>query len=302
MGRTKLVVFACLGVATFAAMPAQAAPNGRNVSPTGTDSGNCAKMPCRTIGYAISQAKPGDRILVQPGRYAESLQVTKSLKLLATDSKDGDDGGALAPVTGAAAESSPDVVIDAAGHDNGVVIDGPDTAGTVMRGFVVRNANLEGVLVERTSDVTIVDNLIANNDLLWNPNNVPQACQSSDDCGEALHLNSVTDSVLRNNTVQNNVGGILLTDELGGPSARNRIVNNTVVDNDKDCGITLASHYFSMAGHLCRAARRSRVPEHRVLECCGQQRPARRRYARPRTVPVLRGQRGHSQHVVAKRC
>jgi parallel beta-helix repeat protein len=248
MGRIRLLCLACTAAAAVAAVPAGAASNGRNVAPNGTDTGNCARTPCRTINYALSQANPGDRILVAPGRYAESVHVTKVVTLLATGSSD-DGGGTLAATVGATATAgSGGAVIDATGLDNGVVIDGPATAGTVMRGFTVRNANLEGVLVERTSDITIVDNLIAQNDALWDPNNVPEPCQSSDDCGEALHLNSVNDSTLRGNVVRNNVGGILLTDELGGPSARNLIVNNTVVDNEKDCGITLASHYFSMTG------------------------------------------------------
>jgi parallel beta-helix repeat protein len=247
MNRMHLLFWLCVAVAIVVAAPAGAASNGRNVSPSGSDTGNCAKSPCRTITYALSQANAGDRILVAPGRYAESVHVTKQVALLATDSGD-EGGGTLAVTIGAAGPVGGGAVIDATGFDNGVVIDGAATAGTVLRGFTVRNANLEGVLVERTSDVTIVDNLIAQNDALWDPANVPEPCRSSDDCGEGLHLNSVTDSVLRGNLVQGNVGGILLTDELGGPSARNLIVNNTVVDNDKDCGITLASHYFSLAG------------------------------------------------------
>jgi nitrous oxidase accessory protein NosD len=233
MTRAPLLALLSIAVAIVVAAPAAAASNGRNVSPDGTDTGNCAKTPCRTIGYALSQANPGDRILVAPGHYAESVHVTKQVALLSLAGPDesGGDGGA---------------VVDATGFDNGIVISGPDTAGTTLSGFTVRNANLEGVLIESTSNITVVGNLIAKNDAIWDPNNVPEPCQSSDDCGEALHLNSVTDSVLRKNVVRNNVGGILLTDELGGPTARNLIVQNTVVDNEEDCGITLASHFFSM--------------------------------------------------------
>ena len=38
-----------------------------------------------------------------------------------------------------------------------------------------------------------------------------------------------------------NAGGILLTDEFG-PATRNVIEANRSIDNDDDCGITLASH------------------------------------------------------------
>jgi parallel beta-helix repeat protein len=73
-------------------------------------------------------------------------------------------------------------------------------------------------------------------------------CRSNDqpdDCGEAIHLQSVTNSTVDGNLVQDNVGGILLTDE-DGPTFGNTISNNSVLGNTKDCGITLASHHFSL--------------------------------------------------------
>ncbi len=124
------------------------------------------------------------------------------------------------------------------------MIQGPDSAGTVIQGFTIQNALLEGILAIQTSNLSIRDNTVVNNDKLWDPVNVPEACQKSDDCGEALHLMSVTNSIVEGNTVQNNVGGILLTDEMG-PTAWNTIRNNIVADNDRDCGITLPSHFFS---------------------------------------------------------
>jgi hypothetical protein len=74
-----------------------------------------------------------------------------------------------------------------------------------------------------------------------------------DDCGEAIHLESTTDSLVRGNLVRFNVGGILLTDE-EGPVARNVIVHNAVLDNTKDCGITLPSHAFSLSGPVSPSA------------------------------------------------
>ena len=61
------------------------------------------------------------------------------------------------------------------------------------------------------------------------------------DCGEGLHLASVTWSWLVGNVVENNVGGILITDEFG-PSAHNVISHNIARNNRLDCGITLPSH------------------------------------------------------------
>ncbi len=215
-----LVVSAVLG-GTAAGAP----PGARQVSPTGIDSGDCIGSPCRTIGYALGQASAGNIILVASGTYAEAVNITKRVSLIGTDA-----------------------TIDATGENNGVVVSGPAAAGTTLRGFTVMNALLEGVLAESTSDLTIRDNRVVHNDRLWDPTNVPEPCQSSDDCGEGLHLNSVTHSTVSDNVVQFNVGGILLTDELGGPTSGITIRNNLVLDNEKDCGITLASHYFSLAG------------------------------------------------------
>jgi parallel beta-helix repeat protein len=66
-----------------------------------------------------------------------------------------------------------------------------------------------------------------------------------DDCGEAVHLQSVSNSTVSGNLVQDNVGGILLTDE-DGPTFGNTISDNAVLNNTLDCGITLASHHFSL--------------------------------------------------------
>jgi nitrous oxidase accessory protein NosD len=230
MNARILAAFACAGAALALAGGAGAAGSTeRHVSTRGTDAGDCHNRPCRTINYAVAQASPGDKIEVERGTYTESVLVTKRLNL--------DSHGAT---------------IDAAGYDNGVVISGPAAAGTRLEDFTVMHAKLEGVLAMQTSGLRIEENKILQNDLLWDPVNVPEPCQSSDDCGEALHLLSVTDSRIQENLVQQNVGGILLTDELG-PTARNTIIDNRVLDNTKDCGITLASHFFSKTGPVTAA-------------------------------------------------
>lgn len=222
---------------TAATTPAAAAAI-RSVAPSGNDTGDCIASPCHTIQYAVNQATAGDTVMVATGTYAESVTVMKPLSLV-----------------GSAA------TIDATGHDNGVLITGPASAGTVLRGFTIENALLEGVLAFHTTLLTIADNSILNNNKLWDPVNVPLPCQKSDDCGEGLHLWSVTNSLLSGNLVEGNVGGILLTDDnfvIGpggpifipppGPTSGNRIENNRVLNNARDCGITLASHYFSFSG------------------------------------------------------
>jgi len=225
MRRLKLA-FICITLLTLVcATSAGAAGSTRYVSATGTDAGNCTASPCHTIQYAVGQANAGDTVSVGAGTYHESVSVTKQLSIIGNGA-----------------------TIDAAGQTsppNAVVISGTGAAGTVLRGFTVQNAGLEGIFVLQTSHITIADNTVVDNDA-YGPFN-PLCVDQPDDCGEAVHLQSVASSIVTGNLVQNNVGGILLTDE-NGPTYGNLISDNAVLDNTEDCGITLASHYFSLGG------------------------------------------------------
>jgi hypothetical protein len=195
----------------------------RYVSSSGTDAGDCTAAPCRTIGYAVGQAAAGDVISVGAGSYNETVTVTKRLSLVGHDA-----------------------TIDATGQTspaNAVVITGAAAAGTSLSGFTVTGAGLEGIFVNKTSNITIQRNVIRDNDT-YGPTN-PLCVTQPDDCGEALHLQTVAGSWVLDNVVRDNVGGILLTDE-DGPTHGNVIARNQVLDNVKDCGITLASHHFSL--------------------------------------------------------
>jgi parallel beta-helix repeat protein len=218
------LTFVCAAViALVMTAAAGAAGTTRYVSPTGTDAGDCTASPCRTITYAVGQANAGDTISVAAGTYAESVSVTKTLTLIGHDA-----------------------TIDAAGQTsppNAIVISGADAAGTLVSGFMVENAGLEGIFAVQTSNITVANNRVLDNDA-YGPFN-PLCADQPDDCGEAIHLQSVTDSTVSGNLVQDNVGGILLTDE-DGPTSGNTIGNNSVLDNTLDCGITLASHHFSL--------------------------------------------------------
>jgi hypothetical protein len=197
-----------------------AAATTRLVSPSGSDSGTCVASACATIGYAVSQANAGDTISVGAGTYAESVLVEKQLSLV-----------------GAGA------TIDATGFDNGLVISGSSAAGTTVRGFTVENAGLEGIFAVQTANLTIDANVLHDNDA-YGPFS-PLCVNQPDDCGEALHLQTVTGSTVSHNVVRDNVGGILLTDE-DGPTSGNTLSRNQVLDNVLDCGITLASHWFQL--------------------------------------------------------
>jgi parallel beta-helix repeat protein len=61
------------------------------------------------------------------------------------------------------------------------------------------------------------------------------------DCGEGIHLSGVAYSTIANNLVENNAGGILVSDDTGS-SHDNLISANTVRNNPLDCGLTIASH------------------------------------------------------------
>jgi parallel beta-helix repeat protein len=183
-----------------------------------------------TIKGAVSAASPNDTIRVAEGTYKEDVVIGKSLSLL----------GANRDTTS----------IDATGLSNGIYIDGLDHTGlssVVVKGFAVRNANFEGILITNASNVTIWDNLVVNNDKSLEPS-IP-ACPGQPpfetgedfDCGEGIHLMGVDHSTVANNIVQNNSGGILLSDDTG-QTHNNLVTGNLVKSNPFDCGIVLASH------------------------------------------------------------
>lgn len=136
-------------------------------------------------------------------------------------------------------------VIDATGNTNGIVISGDAAARSVVSGFVVERANQEGILAMHTTRVTIRRNIVRQNDLGATATPPTGECapqgEVPGDCGEGVHLMSVTRSRVLANRVTHNAGGILLTDELG-PTARNVVSRNRVLDNPYDCGITIAGH------------------------------------------------------------
>jgi hypothetical protein len=231
------------------------------VSAQGSDSGNCQVHACASIGYALSRASAGARVVVGPGTYRESA----------------DPGGAgnvipprLTGLTLTAGGAAASTVIDATGEPNGIV---DQAGGTTVRGFTVENAQLEGILVEpppgdwpstatarpaQLFGVTIEGNVVQHNDAAYDTTALDpfSACPSSptdsDDCGEGIHLLGTSYSRVLHNQVTGNVGGILVSDgglptatggpTSVGPAAHDLIAFNTSSGNAFDCGITLPSH------------------------------------------------------------
>jgi len=233
------------GASLLAASGVAAASMTLYVSPSGMAGGagtSCATASFGTIGAAVTAAAAGDTVVVCAGTYKETVAVAKTLTL-----------------------SGQGATIDATGLDNGVKI----TASNVtVSGFTIENATGEGILAQQPnpvkgplvggtqlytgvpiSHVTITRNTIKDNDQGGLPANVATTtypeCQASGnvpgDCGEGIHLWSVANSSVTFNTVTDNVGGILLTDEFG-PTHGNLIAGNVITDNIYDCGITLPSH------------------------------------------------------------
>jgi len=185
-----------------------------------------------TIGAAVAAAMDGDVIQVAVGTYKEDVSITKTIGLI----------GAGSATT----------IIDATGLANGIVIDGTagNVFGGVVSGFTVQNANLQGILIQNASSVTVWNNQVLNNNKSLNATAAPPSCPGlppalqqgeSFDCGEGIHLTGVDHAVIANNVVQLNAGGILISDDTG-PTHDNVISGNLVSENAYDFGITLASH------------------------------------------------------------
>jgi parallel beta-helix repeat protein len=125
--------------------------------------------------------------------------------------------------------------------------DNPGLSHVTNTGFTIQNAETEGIFISNASEVSITGNAVLNNDralesgtcTLFVPPDNPAG--ENIDCGEAIHLTAVDHSIIEQNLVRRNSGGILISDD-SGPTHDNVISGNTVEDNAFDCGITLASH------------------------------------------------------------
>lgn len=193
-------------------------------SKRGVDSGTCGResSPCLTIGQAVTNAKDGSAVVALPGTYAEMVTLHKKLSLRGERA-----------------------TIDATGHDNGVLLQGPGASGSKVSGFTVENAIGEGILASMVDGVQISWTKVQHNDQGATTPNTYSQCQAQGqipgDCGEGLHLQATTNSAVFGNDVSENAGGILVSDDIAATHG-NLIAYNKVTDNKPDCGITVPAH------------------------------------------------------------
>jgi parallel beta-helix repeat protein len=223
----------------FALSGAQASASGGAlwVSPSGHDTLTCTQAhPCLTIQHAVHLAPNGGTVKVETGTYAEGVIISKPLTLIGL--------------------GNPTVDATTSHTGVGVLLAGPGASHSTVSGFTVMNAEFEGILAigapptsgpvgKPITHVVISGNTIEDNDTGFaaqaDGECAPPSPEIPGDCGEGLHLFTATWSLVTNNTVKDNAGGILLTDEFG-PNHDNTVSNNTVLDNQFDCGITVVSH------------------------------------------------------------
>jgi parallel beta-helix repeat protein len=243
-------------ISLVATSPA-AATQTLTVATNGHDNSNCTATACLTLGFALSQAVAASTIVLEPGTYPSAQNPPGT-----SDTVPAPLSGVTITSDSGVGGSASNTVIDATGAANGLVI---NANGVTVDGVSVLNADNEGICITPSTAFTngcllsppstappptsvtgalIENNIVNNNDACINHPSAadcPQPPNPFDDYGETIHLLSVANSTVTNNVVENNVGGILLTDEVG-PTDGNTISGNTVNGNATDCGITLAGH------------------------------------------------------------
>lgn len=202
----------------------------------------------------MTAANAGDTVIACPGTYTEDVVIEKALTLI----------GQSATINATGLGGAPTGAVLGQKLYNGVSI---EASHVTVAGFNIKGAEGEGILAINPhpvkgpdvggmqlftgaplTNVTIRDNVVMGNDLGFNNPASPYVfCtpNGGEDCGEGIHLLSVADSTVIDNTSAKNSGGILLTDEFG-PNHDNLIEGNVVRNNTLDCGITIPSHNLGL--------------------------------------------------------
>lgn len=199
-----------------------------------TLSPRCQNAPYIDINAAIDTAVAGDTIVVCPGTYTGFMPIATSSSAQPTITTGVEINKSIHLV------GLPGATINAAGLDNGVTFD--DVSNATLRGFTITGAIGEGVLAMVSTEITIKDNSVDENDGGTATSGYAECRTTSGaqgDCGFGIHLLSVTNSNVIDNTVERDSGGILLTDEYG-PTHGNSVNGNLVEEDRTYSGIKLA--------------------------------------------------------------
>lgn len=212
---------------------AATAPTTLFVSTTGSDTSGTGTVsaPYQTISHAIAVAAPGDKILVEPGTYAESLNITQKVEIEA----DAGDGA-----------NATNTIINATGDSNGVTISGSAADGTMIKGLTVENADNHGIFVVNSDNVVITE-MVATQD------GINADAKIAED--KAIELvGTAHDLVVDNTVTANGQGGIGVADNgvmnpgaptpmgTAAPALDNIVEGNTISNSGKACGIVVASY------------------------------------------------------------
>lgn len=211
------------------------------VSTAGSDATGNGSLaaPYATISHAVSTSPPHAVVFVEPGIYAEMVDISK-------------------PVTLQSLSSDPsNTIINAMGRIYGIYVLGQGASGTTIESLTVKGANDHGIFVQDASGVTVEHDVVVGNGL--HPNKCPSApAHATNPCimeDKAVEFSGTSYSTIVANTVDNNIadGGIGVSDDgqngpgspTGGtpaPGLGNLVSGNTVIGNLVGCGIVVAAY------------------------------------------------------------
>jgi Right handed beta helix region len=194
------------GIASASIRTAYVAPNG---------SWHKADNSCRTAGFssinsAISQVSAGGTVVVCRGVYHTQAVITKSLALI------GRPGAVInakgqKPVHGLPVPGGSGVVVLATRH-------------VLVRGFVIIDAKFDAVLVAKSTNVQVSENILEHNG----------------DVG--VDFNGTSHSIATHNISRFNTGGGFLVADDVGRSTGDAVTWNVASRNPGGCGVIVAGH------------------------------------------------------------
>jgi parallel beta-helix repeat protein len=174
----------------------------------------------------------GGTIIVEPGTYDETLNITQDVTIHPDESQGG---------------NAANTILNAAGDANGIVISGAAANGTQVTGMTIENADNHGVFVQNSNNVVLSHLVVTQNGLKATAN--PKIAED-----KAIELVGTSNGDVYDNVVEDNGAGIGLADNgpinpgapapagTAAPSYGNVIQDNTISGNSTGCGIVVAAY------------------------------------------------------------